>query len=380
MSKRILLALILGAPIAALGCVRKPPEAPQAGPITVSVAYPVEREVADYGEYTGRTAAVDSVEVRARVWGYLDKINFKEGAIVTKNDVLFQIDDRPYKAALAQAEGSLGAAKARLDRVEADLARVKKLPEGTVSPQEMDKYIGDRNEAAAQAEALKATVGQAKLDLEYTKVIAPISGRVSRYFVTVGNLIQAGSTGATQLTTIVSVDPMYAYYDVDENTVLRVRKLIREGKATSARENPVPVTMGLANDEGFPHHGVINFVDNQIAPRTGTIRVRAEFPNKDQVLLPGVFVRVRMSLTHPHKALLVNERALDTDQGQRILYVVNDKNEVTIRPVQLGQLHDGQREITDGLKSGERIVVVGLQQVRAGVVVEPKIVEMPGKK
>ena len=302
--------------------------------------------------------------------------------MVRKGDVLFEIDARPYKAALAQAEGSLGAAKARLDRVEADLARVKKLPENTVSPQEMDKYIGDRNEAAAQVEALKANVGQAKLDLEYTKVIAPIAGRVSRYLVTVGNLIQAGATGGTPLTNIVSVDPMYAYYDVDENTALRVRKLIREGRAVPVRDNPnpVPVTMGLANEEGFPHHGVINFVDNQLAPRTGTIRLRAEFANKDQVLIPGIFVRIRMAQSRPHQALLVTERALDTDQGQRILYVVNEKNEVQPRPVQLGQLHDGLREITDGLKSGERIVVVGLQQVRAGVVVEPTVVDMPGKK
>src|SRR5436190_14570266 len=196
MAKRLLFALAL----IGLGCNRKPAEGPPAGPVAVTVSYPIEREVADYGEYTGRTAAVDSVEVRARVWGYLDKINFKEGAIISKGDVLFQIDDRPYKAALAQAEGSLGAAQARLNRVEADLARVKKLPENTVSPQEMDKYIGDRSEAAAQVEALKANVQQAKLDLEYTKVIAPISGRVSRYLVTVGNLIQAGSTGATALT------------------------------------------------------------------------------------------------------------------------------------------------------------------------------------
>jgi RND family efflux transporter MFP subunit len=186
--------------------------------------------------------------------------------------------------------------------------------------------------------------------------------------------------GSVPLTTIVSVDPMYAYFDVDENTVLRVRKLIREGKAISARENPVPVSMGLANDDGFPHQGVINFVDNQLMPRTGTIRVRAEFPNKDQVLLPGVFVRVRMSLGRRHPALLVNERALDSDQGQRILYVVDDKNHVVVRPVQLGALQDGLREITDGLKAGDRIIVVGLQQVRPGITVDPKIVEMPVKK
>ena len=193
-----------------------------------------------------------------------------------------------------------------------------------------------------------------------------------------GNLIQSGDqSGGTLLTTIVSVDPMYAYFDVDERTVLRVRQLIREGKAKSAREAVWPVSLGLANEEGFPHQGTINFVDNQVNPRTGTLRVRGVFPNKDEVLSPGFFARVRVPIGRPHKALLVTDRALDTDQGQKVLYVVNEKNEVVSRPVRLGALHDGLREITDGLKPGERVIVNGLQQVRPGVTVEPKLVDMP---
>ena len=214
--------------------------------------------------------------------------------------------------------------------------------------------------------------------MEYTKVTAPVSGRVSRYVVTVGNLIQSGDqNGGTLLTTIVSVDPMYAYFDVDEHTVLRVRQLVREGKAKSADQTAWPVSLGLANEEGFPHQGTINFEDNQVNPKTGTLRVRGVFPNKDKALSPGFFARVRVPIGRAHQALLVTDRALDTDQGQKVLYVVNEKNEVVSRPVRLGALHDGLREITDGLKPGERVIVNGLQQVRPGVTVEPKLVDMP---
>src|SRR5438132_10192757 len=194
--------LLLGLCLGLAGCATAPSEAPEAAPTPVTVSRPVQRDVTEYSEFTGRTAAVDSVEVRARVWGYLDKVNFKEGAMVKKDDVLFEIDPRPYKAALAQAEGNLASAKARLTRVDADLERVKKLPAGSVSPQEMDKYTGDRAEAAAAVEAQTAAVNQAKLDLDYTKVTAPISGRVGRYQITVGNLIQAGPMGGSVLTTL----------------------------------------------------------------------------------------------------------------------------------------------------------------------------------
>jgi RND family efflux transporter MFP subunit len=216
------------------------------------------------------------------------------------------------------------------------------------------------------------------LDLDYTKVTAPVSGRVSRYVVTVGNLIQSGDQGGgTLLTTIMSVDPMYAYFDVDEHTVLRVRQLIREGKAKSARDGDWPVWLGVANQAGYPHGGTINFVDNQVNPRTGTLRLRGVFPNKNEALSPGFFARVRVPVGFPHQALLVSDRALDTDQGQKIVYVVDKDNKVVSRPVRLGALHDGLREITNGLKPGERVIVNGLQQVRPGITVEPKLVDMP---
>jgi RND family efflux transporter MFP subunit len=320
--------------------------------------------------------------VRAHVWGYLDKVNFKEGALVKKGDVLFELDPRPYEAMLNQAKAKVAQDEAQLKYDEAEYQRNLRLADKrAVSQSELDKSAAARGVDIANIAADKAVVASRQLDLEYTKVTAPVSGRVSRYVVTVGNLIQSGDqNGGTLLTTIVSVDPMYAYFDVDEHTALRVRRLVREGKSDSPRDGGYPVSLGLANDKGHPHRGTINFVDNQVNPKTGTIRLRGVFPNEEQVLLPGLFARVRAPIGRPHKAVLVSERALDTDQGQKILYVVNEKNEVVSRPVRLGALHDGLREITDGLNPGERVIVNGLQQVRPGVMVEPTLADMPGGK
>ncbi len=373
--------LLPGLCLVLAGCVRAPSGPSEEAPQPVTVSRPIERDVTDYADFTGRTAAVDSVEVRARIWGYLDKVNFKEGALVKKGDVLFEIDPRTYQATLTQAEGNLASMQARLSRQNADLARAEKLvAQRVVNWEEYDKIAGDRGETAASLAALRGAVQQAKLDLEYTRVLAPISGRISRYVVTPGNLIQSGQNGGgTLLTTLVSVDPMYAYFDVDEHTVLRVRQLVREGKADSPREVALPVWLGLANEVGFPHQGTINFVDNQVTPATGTMRLRGVFPNQTQVLAPGFFARIRIPIGRPHKALLVSDRALDTDQGQKVLYVVNDKNEVVSRTVRLGALHDGLREITAGLEPGEQVLVNGLQQVRPGVTVEPQLVDMPAQ-
>jgi RND family efflux transporter MFP subunit len=376
---RVVAALALVLPAGLSGCTRGPSDAPAAAPAPVTVSYPVQRDVTDYTDFTGRTLAVDSVEVRAHVWGYLDKVNFKEGALVNKGDVLFELDARPYQALLNQAKAKVTQDEAQLTFDEAEYQRnIKLVSSGAASKSDLDKASAARGVDVANIAADKAVVAARQLDLEYTKVLAPISGRVSRYIVTVGNLIQSGDQGGgTLLTNIVSMDPMYVYFDVDEHTALRVRQMIREGKSDSPREGGFPVSMGLANEEGYPHEGTINFVDNQVNPKTGTIRLRGMFPNKDQVLLPGFFARVRTPVGRPHKALLVNERALDTDQGQKILYVVNDKNEVVIRPVQPGALHDGLREITDGLKPDDKVIVVGLQQVRPGATVEPTVVDMP---
>ena len=376
-------ALVLGFCLALTGCARAPSEAPTAAPIAVTVSYPVERYVTDYADFTARIAAVDSVEVRAHVWGYLTKVNFKEGAPVKKDDVLCVIDPRPYENQLRLDEAQLANAEAAYRLAELNFQRAAKLrKEQGIAQQEYDQNKALKEQAEAQVQRAKANVAISKLNLDYTRVTAPVSGRVSRYMVTMGNLIQSGDqNGGTLLTTIVSVDPMYAYFDVDEYTDQRVRKLIREGKFQfkSPDEAVVQVSLGLATEQGFHHQGTINFADNQVNPKTGTLRVRGVFPNKDEVLTPGYFARVRVPISPSHKALLLSERALDNDQGQKILYVVNDSNEVVSRPVRLGQMHDGLREITDGLKPGERVIVNGLQQVRPGATVETKLVDMPSK-
>jgi RND family efflux transporter MFP subunit len=373
--------VMLGICLLLAGCARVPSAAPESAPAPtpVTVSRPIERDVTDHADFTGRTAAVDSVEVRAHVWGYLDKVNFKEGALVKEGDVLFEIDPRPYRADFERARGTVAQYEARVHRTERDYRRATTLlARGAIAQEEYDRNEADYREAVANLDVARANRDLAALNLGYTKVTAPVGGRVSRYVVTVGNLIQSGDQNSgTLLTTIVSVDPMYAYFDVDERTVLRVRQLIREGKARSARETEWPVSLGLATEEGFPHRGTINFVDNQVNPKTGTLRVRGVFPNKDEALSPGFFARVRVPIGRAHRALLVTDRAIDNDQGQKVLYVVNEKNEVVSRPVRLGALHDSLREIEGGLKPGERVVVNGLQQVRPGLTVEPKLVDNP---
>ena len=374
--------LVLGSCLGLTGCTRAPAETPPPSPPPVSVSHPVERDVTDYTDFTARTAAVDSVEVRARVWGYLDKVNFKEGALVKKGDVLFEIDPRLYRAALDQAKAEVERQKAQLNLDEIQLRRVTALLRREAGTrEEFDQTVARRAVSRAALAAAEARVEQAELDLGFTKVTAPVSGRASRYVVTVGNLIQSGDQGGgTLLTTLVSVDPMYAYVDMDEHTIQLIQQLIRESKLKSADETAVPVSLGLATEEGFPRRGTINFVDNQVNAKTGTLRIRGVFPNADGALAPGYFARVRVPIGAPHKALLISERALDTDQGQKVVYVVDGDNRVVSRPVGLGALHDGLREITDGLKAGERVVVNGLQQVRPGVTVEPNPVDMPTPK
>jgi RND family efflux transporter MFP subunit len=372
-------ALVLGTSLVATGCARAPAEPPAPPPATVPVSYPVQRYITAYADFTARIAAVDAVDVKAHVWGYLQKVNFKEGALVKKGDVLFELDPRPYEALLNQAKAKVHQDEAQLAFDEAEYRRnVNLVRSRAVAQSDLDKSAAARDVDLANIAADKAAVVSNELNLNYTKITAPVSGRVSRYNVTIGNLVQSGDQGGgTLLTTIVSVDPMYAYFDVDEYTVQRLQRLMREGKISSAEEAAWPVTLGLATEEGFPRQGTVNFVDNQVNAKTGTLRLRGVFPNKDGALAVGFFARVRLPVSPPRRALLVSDRALDNDQGQKVLYVVNDKNEVISRPVRVGALHDGLRAIEEGLKPGDRVITSGLQQVRPGAIVVPSLVPMP---
>jgi RND family efflux transporter MFP subunit len=370
-------ALVLGLCFGVTGCAEAPAGAPAAAPISVTVSYPVERDVTDYADFTARITAVQSVDIRSRVTGYLHKMAFKEGSEVKAGDLLFLVDPRPYKAQLDQAQGQVDLQKASLKVAKITLARdlaINRRVANAISQQQIDQEAATVEEEEARVRASEQAKEVSALNHEFTRVVSPIDGQISRYYLTLGNLVNADQT---LLTTVVSVDPMYAYFDMDEATVQRLRRSAREGRARSAEVPAWPVSLGLATEEGFPHQGTINFADNQVNPQTGTLRVRGVFSNKDESLTAGYFARVRIPTGRPHGALLVSDRALDNDQGQKVLYVLNDRDEVVSRPVRVGALHDGLRAIEDGLRPGERVIVSGLLQVRPGVIVEPKRVPMP---
>ena len=373
--------LVLGLCLGVTGCARAPAAAPAAAPISVTVSYPVERDVTDYADFTARIAAVDSVEVRAHVWGYLDKVNFKEGALVKKGDVLFELDPRPYQALLDQAKAKVRQDEAQLRFDEAEYQRNLNLfNQGgvvTLGPGQSQRRPG--TSMSPPSRPTRPRWRPTQLDLDYTKVTAPVSGRDQPLQRHGGQPDPVGGPGRRHP----------AHHDRVGGPDVR---LLRRGRAhRPARpavdprrqgrgrptSRPGPCRWAWPPRRGFPHQGTINFVDNQVNPKTGTLRVRGVFPNKDEALTPGYFARVRVPIGRPHQALLVSDRALDNDQGQKILYVVNDKNEVVSRPVRVGALHDGLRAIEDGLKPGERVIVNGLQQVRPGITVEPKLVAMP---
>jgi RND family efflux transporter MFP subunit len=388
MKRRAIFWAVLSASLPSLvaisGCRSGVEQSTGAGtPVVVSVSYPIQREVRDYQEYTGRTAAVDSVQVRARVSGYLDKINFKEGAEVKEGDVLYVIDPRPYQAVLSQAEAQVRLQEASLKLAEAEYRRTSSLLRAgqAASQEDVDKALAQRDTARASLNAAKAAVEQARLNLGFTEIRSPIAGRIGRTLITLGNLVVADQT---LLTTIVSMDPMYGYFDVDEPTVLHIQQLVREGRFKSAREAgiKVPVYLGLATEDDYPHEGYIDFINNQVDPNTGTLQIRALFPNPkpavgDRVLTPGLFARFRVVIGAPYQALLVNQRAIGTDQNIKYVYVVNDENKVERHDVELGAQQGSLQVIRKGVGPKDRVIVSGLLHVRPGLVVQPRLVEMP---
>lgn len=350
-------------------------------PPEVIVSQVVSRDVTDFGEYTGRMDSVETVEVRARVSGYLDEIRFKDGDEVERGAVLFQIDPRPFQASLQNAEGQKAQWEARLVRAKADVDRYKKLvPTGAATQQDLDKAQADVGEATAAIQSAEATIKQANLDLEFSTITARIGGKISRAMITKGNLVRADSD---LLTTIVSLDPIYVYFDVDERSALQFAEYRRSSRSPAATRPDlatleIPVYIGLANEQGYPHEGVIRFVDNKVDPLTGTIRLRGTFENSRRMFYPGLFARVRVPVSRSTKALLVADRAIATDQSQKFVYVVDEKESAQYRPVKLGRLEDdGLRVITDGLQPGDWVIVTGIQRARPGKPVNPQRVEMP---
>lgn len=345
-------------------------------PPEVSVAKPVIRQVDERYETTGRTEAVEKVDIRARVSGYLTEVNFIDGSMVEKGQLLFVIDPRPYEAAVLDAEGEVGRWEASLERALSDVARNQRLvPKGGASIRELETSIASRDSAIAEIKSAKAKLEAAQLDLEFTRVTAPIAGRLSNTEVTVGNLIQA-SANPPLLTTIVSMNPIYVYFDTDERAVLRRRaQRMAAGEDVSPGDvagQKWPFFIGLPGDVGYPHGGYLDFIDNRVDPATGTFKTRGVLDNASGLLVPGVFVRVRIPLGNEQEVPLVPERAVGSDQSNKYLLTLDDKNVVQYRLVELGvRTDDGLRAVTKGLDRDERVIVDGVQRVRAGITVTP---------
>ena len=341
---------------------------PSVPAMEVDVATVVSKTITDYQNYSGRLEAVDKVEVRPLVPGTIVAVHFADGALVKKGDPLFTIDPRPYVAAVDQAAAQLAAAQARNGYTSTDAARAERLlADNAIAKRDYDEKQNASHEAAANLKAAQAALETAKINLTYTQIVAPVSGRVSRAEMTVGNIVSTGSS-APLLTTLVSVSPIYASFDVDEQTYLRY--LSRDSRAS------VPVSLGLANEEGFSREGKVASVDNQLDTGSGTIRVRARFDNADGSLVPGLYARIKVGGGTPHPAVMIDDAAIGTDQDKKFVMVVDTDNRVQYREVTLGTLSDGLRVISKGLQPGERIVVNGLQRVRPNDVVKANSVAM----
>lgn len=357
------------------GCEKKQGRTTPPTP-TVSVAKPLQRQLADFQDFTGRTDARVTVDIRARVTGYLVAVKFKDGDMVKEGEVLYQIDPRPYQASYDVAKGNVERLEGQKKLVDIQVERYKKLAaKGAASKQELDQYIGQQEENLGSLVSARGQLDQAKLNLGFCTITAPITGKMSRAYFQIGNLINADST---LLTTLVSIDPIYAYFSVDEPSFLEVRKKVLAKGIAPEELHKSPIRIGLATDpEGkFPYEGTFDFINNIVDPLTGTITLRGVFQNASGYLLPGLFVRVRVPLGPPRPRLLISERAVGSDQGQKYVYLVNDQKKVEYRRVQLGQQAGNLRVVENGLKADEWIIVDGLQRVRPKMEVRPEEVDM----
>src|SRR3984885_9259894 len=353
------------------------PQAPP--PPQVTVAPVLEKRVKDWDEFTGRLQAIETFEIRPRVSGYIDKVAFAEGSLVKSGALLFVIDPRPYQAEYDRAAADVKRFKTALELGQIELVRVQRLKDsGAVSQEELDERKSTVAQAEANVAGAKASLESAGLNLGWTRVTSPVTGRVSRAEVTRGNLVTGGINGGTLLSSVVSMDPIYIYFDGDEQTYLKYTQMARTGERPSSRNAPNPVQVGLANEEGFPHAGTMDFVDNQLNPQTGTIRARAVFENKDGRFTPGLFARVQLVGSDEYNAILIDDRAVNTDQSQKYVLLLGPDNKIEYRKIKLGRVIDGLRIVREGLKPGDVIVVNGAQRVHPGLIVAPQRVTMGG--
>ncbi len=339
------------------------PQAEHSAPAlpSVVISQPLKSTVSDWDSFTGRFEATDSVEVRSRVSGYLEKVAFTDGAIVKKGDLLFVIDSRSFQAAVTQAQGQLAQARSRLSLAEQEYARARLLINSkTIAQSLYDQRLQARDAAKAEVLSAEGVLANARLELEFTRITAPMSGRISRKLISEGNLVNGGNSGATLLTTIVSLDPIDIYFDIDEQSYLKYRRQ-SSGNLTGSQ-----IRIALPGEAQPSLSGRMDFIDNRLDPSTGTLRQRARVSNPDLALSPGQFGRVQFSARPAYEALLVPDTAVGVDATRKVLHVLNAQNRVELRPVQLGKLHDGLREVVSGLQAQEQVIVDGLQRVRAG--------------
>ena len=375
---RWLTGVILAAS-AAGGC-EKGSAAQAPPPPTVTVSHPVEREVVEWDEYIGRLEAVETVDVRARVTGFIDAVHFEEGKKVQKDQVLITLDPRPFDAELDRARAEVARADANLQHASEEVARLEPIRGSSATDKEYKDQLYAKRAAEAAKAAAKAAERTAELNREFTEVKAPIAGQVSRRLVTRGNLVTGGAGQATLLTTITSLDPIHCYADADERAVLKYQRLRREGRRVSARDKGIPAFIALSDQEGgeFPYEGVLDFVDNRLEPGTGTLQARASIPNPGEWLTPGLFARLRIAGSAPYRAVLVADQAVRSDQGRKFVMVASADGVAEVRPVKAGALFDGLRAV-EGVRPDEWVIVNGLQRVRPGMKVDPKQAPMPAR-
>jgi RND family efflux transporter MFP subunit len=357
--------------LAAIGCRKA--AAPSQGPLPVNVVTAIEKEVNEWDEFTGRLEAVDSVEIRPRVSGYITEIPFAAGAIIKKGDLLYVIDPRPYQADFDRAAAELERTQAQLKLAQIELDRAKELrAKNTISASEFDQKAATYQDSSAAARSAEAAKNSAALNLEFTQIKSPIDGRVSDARITLGNLVQPGAGPESVLTTVISVDPIYAKVDADENAVLKYAKLSEEGKRVSARTAKIPAFVELGNETDFPHEGYIDFVDNRLDPSTGTVRARVVLKNWNPAFItPGLFVRVRVAGATPYRAALIEDKVINSQQGVNYVFVVKPDNTVERRNVETGTIFEGKRIVKNGLKDGEKVISTRLQMLQPGMPVKP---------